>query len=211
MRPAGPVRLPDEVRPMLPVSFFFTEVVGGQDHWPASVLRASWATNQGERAFEPTELKDYFGLLAGDKLPVVTVAEPGRSGAVLKLEIKQAGFAWWTVQLGRANWETSDERPYLRNGRLELAVRGEVGEEAVRVGLVDAQETPEVAQVLLTRHATLTKDWQLVRVPLRELKAANPKLDWSRVKAVQIASAHGRPLTLYLDDIRIVNPVASED
>lgn len=113
------------------------------------------------------------------------------------------------AQIGRANWETSDERAYIRNGRLEMAVKGEAGGEAVRLGVMDAQG--QAAVVLLDRYAKITTEWQTVRVPLRLLKAGNANLDWSRIRSVQVTSASGRALTIWLADLRIVNPPGGED
>lgn len=195
---------------MLPVSTFFLEAPIGETRYAPSRWAAGFATNQGERPFETDELKDYFGVAGDDQLPIVTIDEPGRSGPVLKLHVKQAGFAWWTVSIGRYDGSSSDESAHLRNGRLEFAIRGERGDETLRIGLEDGTEPPHAALVPLETYARVTTDWQLVRVPLRALKAAEPGLDWTKVRAVRVASANGLPMTVYLDDLRIVIPPSEE-
>ncbi|MCC7493560.1 MAG: hypothetical protein IT204_14495 [Fimbriimonadaceae bacterium] len=215
-RPATPgggatVRLPDDARPMLPVSFFYTDAPAGTVGWEHSAFQATWATNQGERAFDDAELRESFVLAPGGRLPVGPAAAGDRSGAVLRLAIKEAGFAWWVARLGRPQWELSDERPYLRNGRLEFAVRGSVGGEVFRIGLFDDADKPNVALAMVNQYGEVGNAWNTIRIPLRALKTAGPQLDWARVKGVQLASAHGRPISIEIDDLRIVNPVGPEE
>jgi len=160
----GTMRLPEDLRPMLPVAFFFTDAAAGESSWPASSLEATWSTNQGERGLDEVELKDHFELAAGRRLPVVAVTDPGRESTVIELRVKQPGFAWWVARIGQLDWEPSDLNSYLRNGRIELAVRGAAGEEAIRIGVFDRQEPPQVALVPLALAGAITTDWQILRV-----------------------------------------------
>jgi len=206
--PTAPV--PDDLPPMLPVAFFFTDAAEGDTAWEASSLEATWSTNQGERGLDDVELQEHFVLGGGGWLPVIKDTDPLHDSTVIQLQVKQPGFAWWVAKIGQPGWTPVDLSGYLRNGRFELAVRGAEGEETIRIGVFDRQDPSQVALVPLNQLCTVTTAWQVVRIPLRALKAANPELDWSRVGGVQLASAHGRPFTIWLDDLRVVNPAGGE-
>ncbi|MBI2301470.1 MAG: hypothetical protein HYU66_21400, partial [Armatimonadetes bacterium] len=206
--PAGPPPAPaEDLRPTLTVAEFFGEAADGQKGCEGARMQASWATNQGERAFDTAELKEHFTLGPGEALPLVDSQDPARPGGVLLLQVRKPGFAWWTVRLAPADGKPVSLLPYLRNGRLELAVRGEMGGETIRVGLADASDPPKPALLSLDRVAKVTTTWQVLRIPLRALRAVVPDLDFEHVTALWLTSASGRPLTLYLDDLRVVNPV----
>ncbi|MBI5832115.1 MAG: hypothetical protein HZB16_07375 [Armatimonadetes bacterium] len=193
---------PGDTRPMSVVSVYF----GGGPLGPCaeSRLRAVWATNRGEREFEPAEMRTAFDVADDGRLPIT--ADDAQPAGVLKLEVKEAGFAWWLARLELAAGRLSNEGNWLKNGRLEIVVRGGSGGEVFRVGLVDGQDQPEMALLALNRLAAVTTEWQTIRVPLRSLKAENPRLDWTKVRAAVLASANGRPLTAYIAEVRIVNP-----
>jgi len=200
--PLQPKPEPTDTRPMSVVSVYF----GGGPVGPFadSHLRAVWATNRGEREFDVDELKTGFDVTADGRLPIVEDAT--RPAGVLRLAVKEAGFAWWLARLDLSDGRLSNESNWLKNGRLEIAMRGEAGGEVLRVGLVDGQEQPEMALLPVNRFIGLTSEWQTVRIPLRALKAENARLDWSKVRAAVLASASGKPLTVFIADVRIVNP-----
>jgi hypothetical protein len=170
----------------------------------ASELEATWSTNQGERRFADDEMRESFGVVDGHRLPLVEAE--GKSVAVLSLEVKQSGFAWWLMRLGKEDGRFSDESAWVRNGSLELVVSGAAGGEQVRVGLLDGQTNPEMVLLPLARSGAVTTSWQALRVSLRALRAENPRFDWKHVKAIVIASANGKPLKLLISDARIVHP-----
>jgi hypothetical protein len=201
VRPATP-GAPAELKPMRTVAAFFEG--GAPGAWPASELAATWSSNHGERGFEADELKESFGVVDGTHLPVV--ADPDKPAGVLKLEVKQAGFAWWLARVGRPEFEPLDLTPWLRNGRLELLVRGAAGGEWLRVGLIDGQAQPVLLQTPLGQYGAVSDQWQILRVPLRALAVEDRRFDWTKVKAAVLASANGKPLTVLVAALRIVNP-----
>jgi hypothetical protein len=130
------------------------------------------------------------------------VVDPSRPGSVLKLAVRQEGFAWWVARLG---CPPTDLSAAVRDGWLELAVRGAVGDEEFRLGVTDGQARPELAALPLRRGPLGATGWRTVRVTLAALAVENPRLDWSRVAGVVLTSAHGRPLTLWLTAVKLVN------
>ena len=193
---------PGDTRPMSVVSVYFGGGAAGP--YADSHLRAVWATNRGEREFDAAELKSAFDVTDDGRLPIV--ADEAVPAGSLKLEIKEAGFAWWLARLNLSDERVANEGNWLKNGRLEIRVRGAAGGEVFRLGLVDGQQQPEMALEPLNRYGSVTTEWQTIRVPLRALKAQNPKLDWSKVRAAVLASASGKPLTVHIAEVRIVNP-----
>lgn len=200
---AAPESPPTELEEMETVADLYSPPAAPPATLPGSRLEASFATNRGERALDPDELTEYFQVTARGELPQMVVGEADAARAAVRLTAKQAGFAWWTARLPIAGAPV-DLSPWLRNGRLELKAKGDVGGETLRVGLADAAD--HVTYVPLETIVELTGDWTTLRIPLRALRAAQPELDWAAISRIFLASANGRPMTVYLSDFRIVNP-----
>lgn len=87
---------------------------------------------------------------------------------------------WWSARLVVRSWMSIDFTPYQSEGFLEFDVKGNVGGERFRIGLADHQNE-DSATVPILDYTNLTTDWQHVSIPLSDLAAENPDMDFSDI------------------------------
>ena len=138
--------------------------------------------------------------------------DPARPGdAVVVVEIPEATAAG-VIHAGLAfasDYRAVDCSPFRDAGVLEFWIRGGNGGEDVEVGLYGAGSdgSKQMAILPVSKFSKVTKDWQRVRIPLRDLAAQSPNLDFARLNQVALHSIAGRTiLTLRLAGIRIRIP-----
>lgn len=87
---------------------------------------------------------------------------------------------WWSARLVVRSWMSIDFTPYQPEGFLEFDVQGNAGNEQFCIGLAD-HSNEDSAIVPISGYTTLTTDWQHVSIPLSDLAAANPDVDFSDI------------------------------
>ncbi len=96
---------------------------------------------------------------------------------------------WWTVRLVVRDWMSMDVSRYQPDGYLEFDVMGSMGNEQFRIGFADhvAQNGEEdIAVVSVDQYATVTNAWQHVSIPLSDIAAANPDVDFSDITVLYL-------------------------
>ncbi|MGN0630885.1 MAG: glycoside hydrolase, partial [Ruminococcus sp.] len=91
----------------------------------------------------------------------------------------------WSVRLVVRNWMSTDFSGYKDEGSLEFDVKGNAGNEKFRIGLADHTDE-DVTSVPMDKYVTLTNDWQHVSVPLADLAAENPQVDFSDIELLYL-------------------------
>lgn len=91
----------------------------------------------------------------------------------------------WSVRLVVRNWMSTDFSAYEKEGCLEFDVKGNAGKEKFRIGLADHTDE-DVTSVSMDKYVTLTNDWQHVSVPLADLAAENPQVDFSDIELLYL-------------------------
>lgn len=86
----------------------------------------------------------------------------------------------WSVRLVVRNWMSTDFSRYQAEGCLEFDVKGNAGNEKFRIGLAD-HTGEDTAIVSIDKYVTLTSEWQHVSIPLADLAAENPDMDFSDI------------------------------
>ncbi len=140
------------------------------------------------------------------RVPIVTLD----GVSALKVEVKGQG-GYWGVGIARRGWVRWYLDDYLPDGVMEFKVRGEQGAERFRIGFADSDrdgEGPDTdihAYLPISRYATVSQEWQTVRIPLKDFVANQPKVELDDcIKVVLANDGDARPLTIYLRDIRFV-------
>ncbi len=96
---------------------------------------------------------------------------------------------WWTVRLVVRDWMSMEVSRYQPDGFLEFDVMGSAGNEQFRIGFADhvAQNGEEdIAVVSIRPYTTLTNTWQHVSIPLSDIAAANPDVDFSDITVLYL-------------------------
>lgn len=83
----------------------------------------------------------------------------------------------WSVRLVVRNWMSIDFSKYEPEGNLEFDVKGNAGGETFRIGFAD-HDGEDLTMVSISNYTTLTDNWQHVAIPLSDLAAANPTVDF---------------------------------
>ena len=91
----------------------------------------------------------------------------------------------WSVRLVVRNWMSTDFSGYQYDGCLEFDVKGNAGNEKFRIGLADHTDE-DVTSVSIDKYVTLTSEWQHVSVPLADLAAENPDVDFSDIELLYL-------------------------
>ncbi len=92
---------------------------------------------------------------------------------------------WWSARLVVRSWMSIDFTSYVPEGYLEFDVKGNVGDEKFCIGLTD-HVGEDSAVVSIDKYTALTSDWQHVAVPLSDIAAANPDMDFSDIKLLYL-------------------------
>lgn len=128
----------------------------------------------------------------------------------LKVEVTGSG-GYWGVGIARRGWVRWYLDDYLPDGMMEFQVRGEQGGERFRIGFADSDrdgngaDTDLNAYVPVTKYAAVTREWQTVRIPLKDFVAAEPKVELTDcIKVVLANDGNATPMTVYLRQIRFI-------
>ena len=92
---------------------------------------------------------------------------------------------WWSARLVVRSWMSIDFSQYQPDGFLEFDVKGNVGGEKFKIGLSDHTDE-DSASVSVGDYTTVTTQWQHVAIPLSDLAAANPDMDFSDIKLLHL-------------------------
>lgn len=130
----------------------------------------------------------------------------------LKIEITGNG-GYWGVGLARGGWVRWYLDDYGSKGALEFEVRGANGGEAFKIGVADSDtdgpEKPDkdcAGTVAIAKYATVTKEWQKVRIPIADLTAAEKSLNLADcIKVMVTNEGDPAPLTVFLKDVRFAS------
>jgi hypothetical protein len=132
-----------------------------------------------------------------DAVVVVQIPEAAPGGVI------HGGLAF------KGDYKPLDCSAYRESGVLELWVRGEAGGEDVELGLYGAgtDGSKQMSILPLSRFAKVTRDWQRVRIPVKDLALQSPRLDLSKANQVAIHTIAGESaLTLRLASFRLTIP-----
>ncbi|MBO0868687.1 MAG: glycoside hydrolase family 9 protein [Micromonosporaceae bacterium] len=121
------------------------------------------------------------------------------------------GFGWWSVTQADNNWETYSLVPYYANGALEFNVKGATGGEAFTIGMGDRNFRRDPVQyntpsIQSSRYATVTTDWQHVRIPLADIIPQGSVFDLNQAYLLYFGSANNNAQEFWLNDIRFTSP-----
>lgn len=147
------------------------------------------------------------GLETVDGHMPVDTAQAYEGKPSLRFNVTQAGTTRISSQHLLAAWASHDISGYLPNGYIEFNVRGQAGGEDFRIGVLDhfGQRRPvEIeATVAVSKYATITTNWQHVKVPLKDVFAAATGLDAYGAKAVILDVAGNKAFTVWLNQIKL--------
>lgn len=96
---------------------------------------------------------------------------------------------WWTVRLVVRDWMSMDVSRYQPDGYLEFDVRGSEGNEQFRIGFADhaaPNGEEDIAVVSVDQYVTVTNAWQHVSIPLSDIAAANPDVDFADITVLYL-------------------------
>jgi hypothetical protein len=136
--------------------------------------------------------------LRGDDAVVVVEIPEAPAGGVI-----HAGLAF------KGDYKSVDCSAFREAGVLELWVRGAGGGEDVEIGLYGAgtDGSKQMSILPLSKFAKVTRDWQRVRIPVKDLAAQSPRLDLAKANQIAIHTIAGRSaMTLRLASIRLTIP-----
>ncbi|MCK0472425.1 glycoside hydrolase family 9 protein [Halalkalibacter sp. APA_J-10(15)] len=130
---------------------------------------------------------------------------------------------FWEANLTLNGWQTGNIEPYLANGSLQFAVKGEDGGEGFQLGFKDSvterfyngepYEPEHGAEsnvhISLDSHDyfDITTDWQTIEIPLAEF-IDDGLFDFSRVQLFTLSRSYQtteNEFTAYISDIKIVS------
>jgi hypothetical protein len=128
-----------------------------------------------------------------------TVADPLRKGeAVVRLEVADAPAAgvFHGGMFLRADSKPVDVTRFREKGVLEFWIKGDSGGEDFEIGLADTRpgEQPDhvVAAVRLSTYVKVKPEWSRVRIPIKDMLAREPRIDFARGSQVEILSLPGK-------------------
>ncbi len=121
-----------------------------------------------------------------------------------------SGWGWWSM-LQSDNWETYSLAPYDANGALEFDIKGAAGGEAFTISMSDHSlrrnpvnyNTPAVQS---STYATVTTNWQHVRIPLKDLIPVGSIFDLNQVYSLSFGNANNNAEEFWLNDIKFTSP-----
>ncbi len=125
----------------------------------------------------------------------------------LKFSITQSDISWMDAGLVLAEWASHDISGYLPNGYLQFNVKGKVGGEQFKIGVVDhfGQRRPVEIKVTVpvSTYASVTTTWKSVRIPLSAIFDSASGLDAYGAKAIVLDRVNGQPFTVWLNQIKL--------
>ncbi len=151
----------------------------------------------------------------GYQLPIDTdVTFEGRPS--LRVRVTNDPSWWWNAMFVWRSWGTINLEPYVANGVLEFSVKGASGGEQFQVTLEDrvneryengdpTKPIESVGKALpISSYATLTTEWQRVRIPLRDL--VHPSHDLRSAWVLRLVNGQTTPMTMWIADIKFTSP-----
>lgn len=90
----------------------------------------------------------------------------------------------WSVRLVVRNWMSMDFSQYTSEGYLEFDVKGNSGNEKFQIAFADYTSNngnEDIAVVSIDDYAQITEEWQHISIPLADISANNPDVDFSDI------------------------------
>ena len=123
---------------------------------------------------------------------------------VIPLRVSGAGGSWM-AKIARNYWLNSDLTQYVAHGVVQFAVKGASGAETFALSLSDMNGHESSA----IHDFAVTKDWQIVRVPLSALLPAGTAFRAEKLQTVNFQSVGAAtPQNVFIADIRVMSPDA---
>jgi len=133
----------------------------------------------------------------------------------LKFNVSKQIDTWMSAQLAIRDWNAHDLTQYLPNGYIEFNIKGNIGGEDVLIGAKDIVherndasgnplENVELYQPI-SKYATITKEWQHLKIPIKDIIDETKGFVTKSAQALLIASATGQPLTVWVNDFKITS------
>lgn len=139
-------------------------------------------------------------------LPRDTAEQPGDAPTIRIAVDGSAG--WWTGSLALPGWNTYSVAPYMANGVIAFAIKGQNGDENPTISFTGKGAggiVLESIKVELNRYAQPTTDWTTVEIPLRDLLAAGGA-GFSPSQVLELRFSGVLPATFWIADLRISSP-----
>ncbi len=167
--------------------------------WAADGVKMLRAAG-GDRAGFPIE-KD------GDK--------PGQAVAKIEVSEAPAGGVFHSGFPLNADWKVVDISDFAEKGVLEFSIKGSAGDEDFYIGLADARpkEKPDhhYSKVKLSDFGKVTKEWTIIRIPLKDILDAESKADPKRIAQVEICAMAGKAkMSVSLCEMKIVKKSSAQ-
>jgi len=108
--------------------------------------------------------------------------------------------AWWFATVTEP--APMDITAYADGYELQFALKGETGGEEFKIGFKQSSNNAGVT-------ATATTAWQVVKIPMANIIAANPSADLTISDGLVIYGENGTSFKAWLSDVKIVNVAAS--
>jgi len=121
-----------------------------------------------------------------------------------------SGWGWWSM-IQSDNWETYSLTPYYTNGALEFNIKGAAGGEVFTISMGDhaLRRNPvdySAPGIQSSTYATVTTDWQHVRIPLKDLIPEGSIFDLNQVYLLSFGNANNNAEKFWLNDITFTSP-----
>lgn len=130
----------------------------------------------------------------------------------LRLNVsKQVTSGWWVSLLTIRGWNTHNISQYVESGFIEFDIKGKAGAEDFYIGLRDkVYERASGAEIdvkaPLTKFASVTTEWQHVKIPLKGLATGDNGFDPTSVTCLILEKANTNPFTVWISDLKISSP-----
>ncbi|WP_244648252.1 glycoside hydrolase family 9 protein [Ruminiclostridium herbifermentans] len=177
---------------------------------------AGWRNLQDFYVFKD-KVSGWSGSGAGEletengNLPVDTqVTYENLPSLRLNLQTELTSY-WMAVILTLAEWNCHDVSQYVPNGYLEFNVKGKVGGEKFVIGAVDhVSERASGVEKTITRpitdYCTVTKEWQHVKIPLKDILDPALGMDPYNAKAIVLDKVTLDPFCVWINQLKITSP-----
>lgn len=156
------------------------------------------------RTFDAMYIVSQDGLIEATRGRLPIVEHAGKRA--MQVKVLKDGDSW-SMGISR-DWTRFYLADYLPDGVMEVSACGEAGGETFDIGVAqDANRARKTqahsAVVSAGKYATLTKDWQTVRIPLKDIAAAAPGIDLDDcIKVLVNSTGRAKPQTFYIAEIR---------
>lgn len=121
----------------------------------------------------------------------------------------QGDDGWWTSLLAKNSWSTYNILPYYESGYLEFNIKGAEGGETFQVGVRSRQyghDPEEVTQsVSLADYATVTTEWQKVRIPVKDIIDPASGFDMKQTWLLVFDPVNSSKFKVWLNGIKLTS------